>query len=548
MHKQNILIISLLILFTGIFSFISYRLYKNQQAIHQHFGIGSQKPVPVLHETSTGPENEFEEKLATVIEPWAEIRSGFKDCVVQIFCHAGEFNWLEPYKSPTQREGAGSGFFIDDKGHIITNAHVVNQAKAITLQIPALGKERLDVEIVGVCFDRDIALLKISAEDLEKIKKAVGKIPYLKLGNSDKISGGNEIMVLGYPLGQQCLKSTKGVVSGRERQLIQIDAPINPGNSGGPVVNVNGEVIGIASSGILEAQNVGYIIQVNELKVVLNSLFNPPASKLVRKPFLGVFYNIGSNSLSKYLGNPDGGCYITGVYKDSLLDRVGVKSGDVIFEVNGNKVDFYGEIKLVGSEDKISLTDYISFLPLDKDINMSVYRDSQRKDFKFKFTQSKLPEIRLMHPDYEKIDFEVFAGLVVMQLARNHTPYLLMAAPDLIKFEEAKNQTEPVLIVTHVLADSQAARSRILAPGTVITEINSMPIKTLKEYRKAIKRSKDSGFLTLKTSNDIFAVFDLKKIIQDEMRLPQIYRYPLSDVVQELIKRYVEQNEKKQQA
>jgi S1-C subfamily serine protease len=546
MRNQNVLIIGLLVLVTGIFSFISYRLYKNQQALNQHFAIGGEKIVPVLHEAETGPENQFEEKLATVIEPWAEIRSGLKDSVVQIFCHAGEFNWLEPYKSPTQREGAGSGFFVNDKGYIVTNAHVINQAKAITMQIPALGKERLDATIVGVCFDRDLALLKISPEDVEKIKKAVGRIPYLKLGDSSKVSGGNDVMVLGYPLAQQCLKSTKGVVSGRERQLIQIDAPSNPGNSGGPVVNVHGEVIGILSSGFTDAQNVNYIIQVNELKVVWDNLFNPPANKLIRKPFLGVFYNIGSNSLSKYLGNPDGGCYITGVYKDSLLDKVGIKSGDVIFEVNGNAVDFYGEIKLSGSEDKIGLTDYVSFLPLDKDIKMSVYREGARKDFKFKFTQSKLPEIRLMHPDYEKIDFEVFGGLVVMQMARNHTPYLLMAAPDLIKFEEAKNQTEPILIITHVLADSQAARSRLLAPGTIISEVNGVAIKTLQEYRKAIRKSMDSGFLTLKTSNDIFVAFDLKKVVQDEMRLPQIYRYPLSDVVQELIKRYVEQNEKKQ--
>jgi len=543
-QKQNITIIILVILLTGVFSFISYKLYKNQQEINRKL-LAGEKLVPVLEETVTGPENQFEEKLATIIEPWAEIRSGFKDCVVQIFCHAGEFNWLEPYKSPTQREGAGSGFFIDDKGHIVTNAHVINQAKAITLQIPALGKERLDAKIVGVCFDRDLALLEISKEDLEKIKIAVGKIPYLKLGDSDKVAGGSEIMLLGYPLAQQCLKSTKGVVSGREKQLIQIDVPSNPGNSGGPAVNVHGEVIGILVAGFTDAQNVNYIIQVNELKVVLDSLMNPPANKLVRKPFLGVFYNIGSDSLSKYLGNPQGGCYITGVYKESLLDKIGIKSGDVIFEVNGHKVDFYGEIKLPGSEDKISLTDYISFLPLDKEIALSVYRDSVKKDFKFKFTQSKLPEIRLMHPDYEKIDFEVFAGLVVMQLARNHTPYLLMAAPDLIKYEEAKNQTEPVLIVTHVLADSQASRSRILAPGTIITVINGMPVKTLQEYRKAIRKSTDSGFVTLKTSNDIFAVFDLKKVVQDEMRLPKIYRYPLSNVVEEMIKRYIEQNEKK---
>lgn len=545
MRIQNNIILALLLLICLIFGFITVRLFSNQQKLNS--ALLSQNIIPIESSSATT----VEKKSIMAREPWAEIRSAYKDSVVQIFSHVTEFNWLEPYKSPIQKEGSGSGFFIDELGHIITNAHVVTQAISLTVQIPSLGKERMNASVVGISFDRDLALLKIDEESVEKIKKELGNIPYLKLGDSSKVSAGDKIMVLGYPLGQQFLKSTLGIVSGRENlqgrgQLFQIDAAINPGNSGGPGVNEYGEVIGIAAAGILEAQNVGYIIQVNELKVVLNELYNPPANKLVRRPFLGVFFNIGSSSLAKYLGNPDiGGCYITDVYKGSLLDKIGIKEKDMIVEVNGNPIDYYGELKPKGCEDKILLTNYVAFLPINEDVKMTIYREGVKKEFKFKLVPSKLPEIRLKFPEYEPIDYEIFGGLVVMQLTRNHILHLIMNAPTLMKYEEPKNQAEPVLVVTHVLSDSQAHRSRVFSPGSVLTQVNNMEVKTLADFRKAIKKGAESGFLTLKESNDIFAVFDMKKVIQDEMRLANIYKYQHSPVVQELIKKYIDQNEKK---
>ena len=161
-----------------------------------------------------------------------------RDTVVQVFAQIAELDLMQPYKTPTQYGSRGSGFFINEHGHIITNAHVIDQAHAIWIQIPSLGKRLINVIVVGICPERDIALLRVADEDVDYIRSELGYIPYLVLGDSDKVRRSDEVLALGYPLGQESLKSTTGVISGREKNLIQMSAPINPGSSGGPLLNL----------------------------------------------------------------------------------------------------------------------------------------------------------------------------------------------------------------------------------------------------------------------------------------------------------------------
>lgn len=476
-----------------------------------------------------------EEKTIVRQNPWESLQPQVKDTVVQVFSQIAAFNWLEPYRTPNHGQASGTGFFIDDQGYIVTNAHVINEAKAVHIQIPSFGKCLFRVEIIGISPDRDLALLKLPEDSVEKIKNELGKFPFLELGNSDKVKRASEIMTLGYPLGQQSLKSTTGVVSGREslgnRQFIQIDAPINPGNSGGPSLDADGKVIGINSAGIMEAQNVGYIIPINELKLVLKDLANSP-NRLLRRPFLGVFYNTGSETLAKYLGNPlPSGVYVTDVYPGSVLEQAGIKPGDMIYELNGHSVDAFGEISATWSEDKISLIDYIAFLPLGSEVTVTVYRKGEKKEFAFEFKESKVPSIRVMYPDYEKISYEVLGGMVVMELCTNLIPMLISSAPELIRYQDPKNQIESLLVITHILPDSVAQRSRVLAPGTRLKEINGVEVKTLDQLRDALRKSVDDDYLTLKTYNDIFAAFSFKEVLKDEAKLSSIYRYPVSKVL-----------------
>jgi len=480
---------------------------------------------------------------------WAGLPAQCKDSVVQVFTQAAEFNWLEPYKSPNHGEMYGSAFFINEEGELITNAHVINQSKAICIQVPSLGKARLDVDIIAVAPERDLALLRLQPQSLEKLKKTLKKVSYLTWGDADALRRGDKIMTLGYPLGQQFLKSTKGVVSGRQNlqtpmgqmHLIQIDAPINPGNSGGPSLNEYGEVVGVNSMAAPDAQNVGWIIPSPEVKLFLRQVKKgtpDPKTGIIflRKPFLGIHYNYASESLTQFLGNPlPGGLYIFQVYEGSPLTKVGLKSGDMLYAINNYPVDVYGEMNVPWSEDKISLLDFISRIEWGDTVSLTYYRKGKKHEATFVLEPNKLLSVRRYYPGYEDIDYQVIGGLTLMELTINHIPLLLGASPELTRFVDIKNQIEPVLIVTNLFPDSQAARVHTLLPGTLIKEVNNIPVKTLGDLRKALSSGIKNDFLTIKTSNNIFAVLPMRVVLEDEKRLSRNYFYPINQTTQDLI-------------
>lgn len=167
-------------------------------------------------------------------QSWGGLQKELQDTVVQIFVNKSEISILEPYRVPEQTQSLGSGFFISESGEIVTNAHVANQASSLLIQIPSFGKRQFEADLVGIMPEKDFALLKLRDTDIEFIKNSLGRFPVLSLGDSDQIARADEVMALGYPLGQQSLKSTTGVISGREGGMVQMSAAINPGNSGGP--------------------------------------------------------------------------------------------------------------------------------------------------------------------------------------------------------------------------------------------------------------------------------------------------------------------------
>jgi serine protease Do len=336
------------------------------------------------------------EKIVTKTEMWRPIQEKVRDTVVQVFSQIVRFDLLQPYKTPAQSSACGSAFFINADGDLITNAHVINQAQAVWIQIPSLGKRIVDVNVVGLSVERDIALLRLSPQDREYLKtKLGGAIPFLSFGDSDKVRRADEVMALGYPLGQQSLKSTTGVISGREHTYFQFSAAINPGNSGGPLLNTHGDVIGINSAGILEAQNVAYMIPINDVNIILPDLYT---TKLVRKPFLGILFNNATETLTEFLGNPHpGGCYIVEIVKNSTLWKAGVKTGDMLYEINGHKVDEFGEMSVPWGEDKISIMDYVGRLSVGDDVHLVIYRKGKRMRISVKFDQTQLPGIHRIY-------------------------------------------------------------------------------------------------------------------------------------------------------
>lgn len=460
---------------------------------------------------------------------WEQLQARVQDTVVQIFSQMMEINWIEPYKIPQMGMATGSGFFIDESGYIVTNAHVVDQCTSVHIQIPSFGKHQFEVKIIGIMPEKDIALLQVGQDCINMLKSLHGNVPFLPLGDSDTVKRSMEVMALGYPLGQQSLKSTTGVISGHESGKIQMSAPINPGSSGGPLINMRGQVIGINSSGVTAAQNVGYMIPINELQIYLEDL---KKGGLIRKPYLGIFQAPSSEELVQCLGNPTpGGVYIADVLKDSPLFNQ-MQPGDMLYEINGHKIDMYGEMSVPWSEDKISVGEYVGRLRVGQKVNIVAYRNGERKNLECSFERRKLSPIRQIFPLYEPIDYEVFGGLVVMELVLNHLPILGMVSPGLAKFAEHKYQDKPVLVITKTLPDSLAYRSRSPLVGTILKKVNNIEVSTLQDLRNALAQSKE--LVKIENGDHVMIAFEVKKMLAQEPKLSVMHGYQITPGVRNL--------------
>jgi len=472
---------------------------------------------------------------------WLNIERLAQHAVVQVFSQIGKFNWIEPYKIAEQFENRATGFFVNEYGYIVTNYHVIDQAKGIWIQMPGLGRKIIKTELVGCCPESDIALLKVSKEGLDEIRQKLGKVPFLSLGNSDIVRRTETVMVLGYPLGHHLIKSTIGVVSGRAStggiSLLQITAPINPGSSGGPILTNFGSVAGIAVSTSLVAQNVGYAIPINELKTIFDDL---QKQRLLRKPILGALFHNSTIEQTKFLGNPEpAGFYIQKILKDSLLEKAGVVSGDMLYMFNGSRIDSYGEAQVPWSSDRVTLRDLISRLSVGDLVSIVVYSKGEKKELNFTLEPPPVYPIRTMFPGYEQedIDYEVLGGMVIMQLTNNHLPLLWNSNSDLFRYLKVENKVDPVLVITHILPGSYAHQIRCLLPGFTIKSVNGGLVSTLNDFRAALRKSIDSDFLSLQMHNNTLAVFEFRAMLKDEETLAGSFAYPISSSISQLINR-----------
>jgi serine protease Do len=233
----------------------------------------------------------------------------------------------------------GSGVIVDAKGYIVTNRHVVEKADRIRvrLQDDPPGVQH-DAKVIGEDSETDLAVIKI---DLDRV------VPAAKLGNSDSMQVGDWVLAIGSPFGQvgtvtAGIVSAKGrdIVPGRQFQsFIQTDAAINPGNSGGPLVNMNGEVIGI-NTAILSETNayagVGFSLPSNTVVEVYNQLIGP--EHRVARGSIGIMFNSVENpAITRVYGNGTG-VTISDVVAGTPADQAGLKVGDTITTIDGKKV------------------------------------------------------------------------------------------------------------------------------------------------------------------------------------------------------------------
>ena len=255
------------------------------------------------------------------------------------------FGEVEPESGGT---ATGSGFVIDDEGHILTNNHVVEGASKVTVKLGD-SEKTYDAEVVGADPGTDIALLQVDAPDSE--------IQPLTLGRSSEMEVGDPVVAIGNPFGLD-RTVTSGIVSALQRQIqapngfsishvIQTDAAINPGNSGGPLINSSGEVIGInaqiaTGGGGNGNVGIGFAIPIDTVRAELEQL---KTKGEVEHAFIGIAGGTITPELAKAVNLPvEEGVIVQSVVKDGPADKAGIEAGGTTATINGEEVRLGGDI------------------------------------------------------------------------------------------------------------------------------------------------------------------------------------------------------------
>jgi len=378
------------------------------------------------------------------------------------------------YQSP-RRVGLGSGVIIDTEGYILTNEHVVGKATKITVKLSD-GRE-FKGEVKGTDARSDLAVIKINAKNL----------PAIKFGDSDTLKIGQWAIAVGNPFGFVLDNPeptvTVGVISALHRSigkafqrardysdLIQTDAAINPGNSGGPLVNLNGEVVGInvaifTTSGGYEG--VGFAIPVNTAKKIISRLIE---GKKIIYGWLGVSVQDLDDNLAKYFGLPDkNGVLVAKVLASGPAQKAGVKESDIIKKFDNKPTNNVKELlSIVGSTDS------------GKKVKMVVIRDKREINLDIEVGQ-RPEDVEGKIEDSE--DAKAWRGMEVQNLTPN-----LARKYGLTDQEGA--------IVTDVKPGSPADEAGI-NPGDIILEINKTSVKGVQDYNKITAATK--GDVLIKT-------------------------------------------------
>src|ERR671922_609626 len=241
-------------------------------------------------------------------------------------------------------EGVGSGVIIDERCHVLTNNHVVDEAQ--TLKITLTDGSMYDGKVVGTDETTDLAVVKLDSTET---------LPFAALGNSDDLKIGQIVIAIGNPFALTGGPTvTSGILSSLNRkiqfengtlELIQTDAAINPGNSGGPLINTRGEVIAINTAKMPYAHGIGFAVPINIVKSVMTELILN--GRVINRPWIGISYVKITRQLAHYYRLPTTeGVLIAHVELYSPADDAGLRKGDIIEAVDGKRIDNTTEISL----------------------------------------------------------------------------------------------------------------------------------------------------------------------------------------------------------
>ncbi len=374
--------------------------------------------------------------------------------------------------------GTGSGVIVDKEGLIVTNNHVVGDAKEVEVRLS--DKSKFIGQVIGRDPDTDIAIVKITP---------TGELPTVPFGDSSKVRVGQWAMAVGNPFSLD-RTVTLGVVSGLERDavrlsryeaFIQTDASINPGNSGGPLFNIKGEVIGINTAIINYAQGIGFAIPSNMVQQVVGQLRS--RGKVIRG-WLGVgIQEVTADLAAKFSIKENDGVLVNDVFENEPAARAGLKPGDIIAKVDGHRV-----------ETPAGLSRAVAGLTPGTKIELDVIRNGERRTVTVDLGERKEDAVVASIPSPPPQP-EVKLGLSVQDL----TPELA----DKFKIKDQKG------VLVNKVDPGSVAQEQGLREGDLIKEVNRQAVASSEEFKSAVAQAKKGESVLLRVVRENRAFYSV---------------------------------------
>jgi serine protease Do len=388
------------------------------------------------------------------------------------------------FGQPGQRErrSLGSGVIVDKRGFILTNNHVIEQADQIEVRLS--DKRRFTARVVGKDPKSDLAVIKIDTPD---------DLPVATLGDSSKIRIGEWAIAIGNPFGLN-QTVTVGVISAVGRSdvgitmyedFIQTDASINPGNSGGPLLNLNGEVIGINTAIVATGQGIGFAIPINMAREIKDRLISQ--GKVVRG-WLGVGIQELTEELAAQFGvKPEEGVLVSNVMKGSPAEGGGVKSGDIIQEFNGIRITNVQQLQREVAQTSVG-----------SQVTLRVLREKQGLTLTVALGEQPA-ELTAAEPGAAPSETAERFGMTVQEMTPELRSQLRLANIDGIMISSVE--------------ESGPAAAAGIRPGDIVTEANREPVKSMRDFARILgKMQRGSNLLLLvrRNGNSRFVVLPPK--------------------------------------
>lgn len=426
--------------------------------------------------------------------------------VVQIYVEGlneGELLQVLDPRTIVTGHWSGSGSFIRIKGaegFILTNAHVVKNGLKYKIRTMLTSEENFQVKLLGMIesLEPDIALLKLEDQELIRMKEMIGEIPYLELERDDLVKRDLTIKAIGYPLGMEEPNISSGKVtnfvfgSEDECERIVTDAAINPGNSGGPAITEDGKIIGINTSIILGANDIGFITPVSFVRIVLHNLTEGKETALTD---LGGRFQKNSSHNSAYLKSPiNSGVIITTIFPNSLMEKAGLLPRDILFKINEYEFDSHGIVKNKNFFRHKNIYDIVRHIPLHSSIRLEIIRDGQ---IIVKIAEAHpFPEQNLRTTNnLLKRKFISFKGMIIQEINFLIVQALAEFSPGKFdRFIELLAKDKRKVAVTFVSLNSFSENIDI-DQGDIISKINGTSINNLSEveaiFNDKIEKNED---------------------------------------------------------